>query len=111
MKLLNALLVMLGLSTAASGCAPAAAPAACSPPPVASGPQPDGATDPDYWTPERMRSAKPVEMHPDGPIADGDDPIACPPASRTAPGHPGSGEIAPDQGNQPPARIDPRSSE
>ena len=100
MKLLNALLVMFGLSTAASGCAPAAAPAACSPPPAASGPQPGDAAGTDYWTPERMRNAKPVEMHPDGPMADGDDPIACPPESRTAPGRPRPGEIAPGEGDE-----------
>ena len=107
MKLPTELLLMLGLSTAASGCAPAAAPAACSPPPAAIEADPDGEAGADYWTPERMRSARPVETHPDGPLEDADDPIACPPESRTAPGRPGSG-IAPDEGNDRPARIDPR---
>ena len=102
MKLAAELLLMLGLSTAASACAPAAAPAACSPPPAATEPGPDGQAGADYWTPERMRNARPVEMHPDGSLEDEDDPTACPPESITAPGHPGSGEAAPDEGDEPP---------
>jgi hypothetical protein len=110
LKAPTSLLLVLGLSTAASGCALAAAPAACSPPPVATEVDPDREAGADYWTPERMRSARPVETHPDGPIDDEDDPLACPTESRTAPGRPGSGEIVPDEGNDP-GRIDPRSSE
>lgn len=54
------------------------------------------ATDP-YWTPERLRAAKPIELpQPDGPAPEAPQPADDAGPSVSGAGHPGSGEIAPE---------------
>ena len=95
MKLATAVLLIAGLPGLASGCA-AAGPTACSPRPAVQQPNPAGDAGEDYWTPERLRNAKPREVRPTGPLEGGAPAPPCPSESKAAPGSPGTGAVGPD---------------
>ena len=70
-------------------------------PPVARESGPDA--DEEYWTPERLRDAKPIELpHPEGPPEAAEPPDVSPPdeaASESGAGHLGEGDVPPDETN------------
>jgi hypothetical protein len=96
-RLSLACLLMLGLPTVASTCSPASAPDGCSLPPAPSQANPSPGGGDDYWTPERMRDAKPMEKRPEGAVDEPGPVPPCSPESITAPGSPGTRDSgAPD---------------
>ncbi len=65
---------------------------------------PEDSDSEDYWTPERLKNAKPLEIpHPPTPFPQPSTPPSksTPPApSSTAPGHIGDDDVLPDESNR-----------
>lgn len=62
---------------------------------------PSAQSDAEYWTPERLREAKPLEMPSATPPREW-DPSSAPPddgVSVSEPGRPGDGDVVPDESN------------
>lgn len=74
-------------------------------------PDPDSKAVREYWTPERLRNAKPMELpHPDRPI-EGNNPAgqgSHEDSHTTGSGSPGSGAVPPVRDNVlvPPSKVD-----
>jgi hypothetical protein len=98
MSLVVVLSTTFGLVTATLADS-AASPGTPSLPPTLENVSPNAEAGREYWTPERLRNARPVEMYPAGPPEEGEFDIPRQPGSVGEPGRPGSGDIAPDETN------------